>query len=85
MNFNYSDSLGCTFGDWVIKEKATPLLNGLKVRECIRCDNKEEESYVFNTIAKNYIYIPTADIHSKLYVGDLTQSNIDKYDLVSLF
>ena len=81
-DFNYSDSLGCTFGDWVIKEKATPLSNGVKVRNCIRCDNYEEEVYNFNTISNNFIYIPTADIHSKLYVGALTQSNIDKYDLV---
>lgn len=76
------DNLGCNFGDWVISKKCTPLSDGEKIRTCIRCENLGYQSYQFNTIGKNYIYIPTADIHTKLYIGDLTQSNIDIYDLV---
>lgn len=76
------NKLGCNYNDWSISKKATPLSEGIKTRNCLRCSKEETQSYIFNTIGKDYIYIPTANIHSKLYVGALTQSNIDIYDLV---
>ena len=51
-----------------------------KYREC-SCGNKEFITYSLN-LGENYIFIEGTNLIGSLFVGDLTQNNIDVYDMV---
>ena len=72
--------IGHIYGDWKIQKYATPIQEGNKYREC-SCGNKEFITYSLN-LGENYIFIEGTNLIGSLFVGDLTQNNIDVYDMV---
>ena len=68
------------YGDWKIQQYATPIKDGSKYREC-SCGHKEISTYSLN-LGENYIFIEGTNLVGSLFVGDLTQNNIDVYDMV---
>lgn len=69
-----------TYGDWKIQQYATPIKDGSKYREC-NCGHKELSTYSLN-LGENYIFIEGTNLVGTLFVGDLTQDNVDIYDMV---
>lgn len=74
--------LECSFGEWNITKYATPLDFGERCKTCINCNKFISESYKFSAPSSNFVYIPSSGICHSIYIGDMTQSNIDTHDLV---
>lgn len=76
------ESLAHSYGDWTYNRYATPFDAGSRSKYCTVCNAEYTESYTMNMPANNSIYIPGTGICGKIIVGELSQSAIDRNDIV---
>ena len=73
--------VGHSYGDWWISKSAAPGQSGTKQRDCIWCSKSETKSYEF-TMGANAIYAPGTSLNHSFVVCEMTQANVDRYNIV---
>ena len=73
--------VGHSYGDWWISKSAAPGQSGVKQRDCIWCSKSETKGYEF-TMGANAIYAPGTSLNHNFVVSEMTQANVDRYNIV---
>ncbi len=73
--------VGHSYGDWWISKSASPGQSGVKQRDCIWCSKSETKSYEFS-MGSNAIYAPGTSLNHNFVVCEMTQANVDRYNIV---
>lgn len=76
------EKIPCNFSDWRYTSYATPVSNGTMSRYCETCGASESKPYEFTMPSANSIYVPETHFYHSMHVGNFTQSEVDRYDLV---
>ena len=70
------------YGQWVVLTNSSPIKDGLRFRNCVYCNNLEEQVFKFNKKGSNFVYIESANINAKFVIGPFSQFAVDNNDVV---